>query len=77
MKAFVALSVSAQFVGMDEDRMDLAMLEVIDTRPSSVERMVRENGEVLADLRRAVAFLAAIDLRIGASAARILVQRGL
>jgi len=70
-QAFVTLNVVAQFIGMDEANIDHALIEMLETYPDSVARMIRENGEVLKNLRDATAFLAAMDLRLQAAAFRI------
>jgi len=71
-QAFVALNVVSQFVGMDPAHVDRALIEMNEAFPESIMRMVRENGEVLQNLRDATAFLAAMDLRLQAAAFRIL-----
>ena len=75
-RAYIALDVSDQFSGLDDASLDQAIGDMIESGAAGVERMVRENGRALGDLRQVVAFLAAIDLRIGASAARVLSRSG-
>ena len=75
-RAYITLDVSDQFSGFDDASLDRAIGDMIEYGAEGVARMVRENRQTLADLRQVVAFLAAIDLRIGASAARVLSQRG-
>jgi len=70
-QAYLTLNVIAQFVGMDGANIEHALIEMMETYPDSVARMVRENGEVLQNLRDTTAFLAAMDLRLQAAAFRI------
>jgi len=70
-QAFVVINLVSQFVDMPDANIDRALAEMSASYPDAVERMIRESGEVLQNLRDATAFLAAIDLRLQAAAYRM------
>jgi len=71
------LNLVASYSDMNEDEIDRAIAAMMKAFPDALERMIRETGMVLQNLRDLTAFLAAMDLHLQAAGYRFVEREAL